>query len=221
MRNVFRLCAVMLIVGMVSSVYAQDQQRRQGRFMRGGNLGIVVNSLLLLQGDQAQKVEAAYQSASESAREGMTGQNFQDMSQEERTQRFQEMQKKTRTAFLDQLKGIVSEEQMKTVEPFVNSNKNFYRPELEALLSLDLKDNQQTELKSAVLAYAKKIQEHGSEGLGMRQDAENAELQAASTAFQDDVKKVLDDEQEQKWQAKVQEIRDARSQQGQGRRGSN
>lgn len=140
-----------------------------------------------------------------------SGQDFQSMSEDERRESFSTFRKKTIAGMQEDLKDVLSEEQMKEIGPVMSVRIFSPAPEVRALRLTELKDEQKTQLQPLALAVTKKMVPSNFGFFGSQMTDE--EREKAQTAFDEElagfIKKlnsVLGEEQKTAWQEKVDAI---------------
>lgn len=194
---------------IVGTAYAQDSLVGDFRTQAA----LILSDALLLDQPTTDKVVEKYSEISgklwQEARD--SGLDFQSMSDDERRESFRTFRNKTITAMQEDLKDVLSGEQMKEVEPVMSVRIFSPAPEVRALRLTELKDDQQTQLQPLALAVVKKMVPSNFGFFGSQMSDE--EREKAQTAFDEElagfikkINSVLSEEQKTAWQEKVDAI---------------
>ncbi len=187
---------------------AQSQPAQQGG--RGGFRGQSANLLcdiLVLNAEKSAKVVAAYEEISTQVREKMgTGQNWQNMSQEERRANFEKMQKEISTQLKEKVKDTLSEKELAAVEPTLSRRIFMPDAELRALRSLDLKDEQREKIQPLTLKLSESMVSMTPGMAQEERDKAQKKYDEAKTVWMGQVSEILTPEQKTAWEAKTKEV---------------
>jgi hypothetical protein len=220
MKRSLGLITIALSLGfLAASVYAQPAGGGGGRggFM-GGRISDTVSDLLVLDKAQAEKVTTALEKVQASQREKFQAamQGGQNMSQEERRAAMEKVSTEISGEAKTALKGILSDDQLKLVDPYLGSMRFRGNAEMRALRQLDLKPEQRTQLQKETLAYAKAVQELRTPGAPPAADMRE-KMQSLQKDFSDKAGKVLTADQAKDWKTKTEEVQKAMEQERQQR----
>jgi len=202
-RTTFKIALVLAAVAMVAGLlYAQPPQG-QRRF--GGMQAEFLCDALVLNAEKTAKVVAAYQEATDQVRQGSQP-DFQNMSQEERREWFDKIQKETAAKLKELLKDQLSEAELNAIEP-VLARRAMPDADLRALRQIDLKDEQRAKLQPLALKLVEAMVS------GFPRGAQDADREAAQKKFEEEksafkakAAEILTAEQKTAWETKTQEV---------------
>lgn len=216
----------LLVVAVAAfSVQAQPPGGGGGFGFRGVT-GDSVADILVLNSDAAAKVVEKMNAARE---EVMASRGDAPAGGDPR-EAFQQLREEMNKKYVEALKTVLSAEEVKTVEPFLNSG-NLRRTEapIRALRQIDLKDEQRAEFRTETVALITKLDEirpgfgggRGGGGGGQGLDDETrAKLEDARKAYSEKILAKLSDEQKSAWETKTaeveKELEEQRAQRGAG-----
>ena len=172
-------------------------------------MGESICDVLVLDKAQGEKVTAALDPVTQKMRDKMREafQGGQGMSQDERRQAMEKMRAETATETKAALKGVISDDQLKAVEPIIDAPR--FRPNLElrALRQLELKAEQRAQLQPIALAYALDMTKLQPARFGEPPAADAQEkTQALNKDLNEKAGKVLTDDQKQAWKTKIEDL---------------
>ncbi len=156
-KYIFIAAIVLVFVGLLADFNpALAQQGRRG--FRGQSADILCDALVL-NAAKAEKVTAAYQEVSTKVFENMRNENvdWQNMSQEERQERFEKIQKDTAAGLQKELKDILSEKELKAIELVLARRVRTPVAELRGLRMIELKDEQCAKLQPLAVQLTQAI----------------------------------------------------------------
>jgi hypothetical protein len=206
---------VLGILVLAVTAFSVQAQPQGGGFRGGfgGNVGETVADILVLNNDAATKVIEKMNVVQEELRAEMQ-ESFQggggggDM-----RERMQEIRKKQTEKYAATLKTLLSEDEVKTVEPFLGGfGRRTYAP-VRALRQIDLKDDQRAEFRKISVALYEKINEirpafGGGQGggQGVNREEIQAKTDEAVAEFSKGVTAKLSDDQKSAWETKTAEV---------------
>ncbi len=206
------IVALLVVVCTVDLTFAQPQRgegRGPGMMRRGGNQGDAICDALLLDEKRAGEVEEIYEEIRTSMRENFSGENFREMSREDRMAAFQEMREKREAVLKEKLATVLSKEELKAVEPLLDSRGMRPVPEIRALRQIEIGNDTRGKLQTVVLAYFNTMAslrpepgEFRGRGGMMSEDARE-KMEAARQTLLADIPKVLSAEQVKAWKTET------------------
>ena len=202
------LFGILIVAVTAFSVQAQPQGGRGGRgfgFGRGFDGGVVAD-ILVLKEEKAKTVEEKM----DAAREEIMAE-FRDNSGDRPD--FQAMRENSTQKYAAALKPVLSEEELKMVEPFLGGFRMRTYAPVRAVRQIELKDDQRSKLRTETVAMYSALEDArpefgGRGGGGDRSGFE--EWQTKSEEIRKDysvkVLAILTEEQKSAWETKTKEV---------------
>jgi len=221
MKRSLSLAAFALSLGLLAaSVYAQPAGGGGGRgFGFGGaRMSDTVSDLLVLDKAKADKVTTALEKVQASQRDKFQAamQGGQNQSQEERRAAMEKVSTEITGEAKAALKGVISDDELKLVEPYLGIMRFRSTAEMRAIRQLDLKPEQRTQLQKEIFAYAKAVQELRTPGAPQASDIRE-KMQALQKDYSEKAGKILTEDQAKAWKTKTEEVQKAMDQERQQR----
>ncbi len=212
MRRYLQGMAIMIAV-LILVTAGTVQAQQQGRFR--GQTAMIICDVLVLNAEKSEKVVTAYNDVSQKVREDMRSSqpaDFQSMTDEQRMEYFNKMQKATMDGLKEALKDVLSEAELGVAEEMMA--KRIFMPdaELRGLRQIDLKEEQQKKLQPLAVELGKKMVPGGFRFGGQQQQDEAArekaqkEFQEAKADFMTKAAAILSEEQNKSWKEKAAEV---------------
>ncbi len=244
MKQVTRVLLPMIALGMLVSVsfaqqrQQQPQQPQQREAPHKQLLGdsrvqsaLILCDAFMLNDEEAEQAVQEYQKIGVKIRQEWqdSGVNFQEMSNEEQRNFFEEYRKKVAAEMKKSIEKLldeeeVEEEELDGVEEIMMITTFTPVPEIRGLRLIDLKDEQREKIRSSAISLSKKIVSPNA-GI-LSEDQDESEREKAEKEFNEEkseyiaeVKEVLNEEQTMTWQKKVEEINEALNEMRQRMRG--
>ncbi|MFB3788552.1 MAG: hypothetical protein ACE15F_19515 [bacterium] len=203
-KTTFQIALAAAVIAMVATVSFAQAQPGQRRGFGGQTAGLLCDALVL-NAEKSAKVTTAYDEARNQVMQGSQA-DFQNMTQEERRERFAKMQTETAAKLKELLKGQLSDTELAAIEP-VLSRRAMPDASLRALRQIELKDEQRAKLQPLAL---KLVESMVSGFPGGAQDAEREKalkkFEEEKAAFQTKAGEILTAEQKTAWETKTQEV---------------
>ncbi len=197
------LCSLVLVAIVADVTYAQ----RGGRGGFRTRAAEILCDALLLNAEKSEQVISTYEEISGQLFEKMRGENtdWQSMSREERRERFEQFQNNMAIALKKELKDILSEKELKDIEPILSLRFRTPVPELRGLRLIELKEEQRAALKPLALQLTEAIIPAFPRREGVSEEAQK-KFDDVKSALVSKAEEVLNDEQKQAWRSKSEEV---------------
>lgn len=215
---------VSVLVLLIVPAMAQQGGGRGG--MGGGGRGMgfgfgltgeILSDILVLDAPRTEKVVAVMAKVQEENRAQMqqSMQGGDQLSQEERRAQMQKMREATTEKTKVALKDVLSEEEMKAIDPFLSRGRVAAMADVRALRLLELQADQRGQLQKATLAYVTELialqpaRQPGQGGGGQGQGPDpaiQAKREELKKGYTEKVDKILNADQKTAWTAKTTEI---------------